>query len=685
MWSQSVRTIYGLEIRSLIRDPRTLLVSIALPVVLMPLLLILSNRVERSRQEREASRTYKYAVMGSDSAFVRTLLADLPAPDGDEDGDSATFELIASESPDEDLEGRGLDFFIEGVAPAEWRAELEEDSTRVEELEDYHDTPVARIHYRSNRMPSSRGAREIRSRLREIRRDRRDSVLVQAGFPISSADLAAVDMSNVASAREVSGARLGKAFTLFILLLMLTGGSVVATDTLAGEKERGTLVTLLTTSTTREEIIQAKNLAVMSLALVIVVIQILNLWIYLGLGLIDVSTGFAASITPATALALLVLYLPVASLCAGVLLVTSACAKSYKEAQLYFLPVILLFLIPALAPFLPEISLSSAIIVVPLANISVAARDILTGQANWLAVGVAWLVTAGAAAFAGRVAARALLDENLVSGADSDQAEFLGGPALFRKRVLRWFVVFWAVKVILDFNTPFEDLRWLALFQVGVVFLAATLLMVRHFRLEPREALALRLPRPPVWVGVVLGAPAALIVLTLFFQLVSQVVPVPRELIESFGQAILPEHIPFWQILIFLAVLPGIVEELTFRGVLLHGVSRRFGPVRTCLVVGLVFGFFHFQIFRIPGTALLGVILAAVTLMTGSIFPAMLWHALNNALALYLGSSGIELGDDTWSVYVGGIVALALAFWIIWRNRTPYPGLEERALRPQPR
>ncbi len=160
---------------------------------------------------------------------------------------------------------------------------------------------------------------------------------------------------------------------------------------------------------------------------------------------------------------------------------------------------------------------------------------------------------------------------------------------------------------------------------------------------------------------------------------------VPRELIESFGQAILPEHIPFWQILIFLAVLPGIVEELTFRGVLLHGVSRRFGPVRTCLVVGLVFGFFHFQIFRIPGTALLGVILAAVTLMTGSIFPAMLWHALNNALALYLGSSGIELGDDTWSVYVGGIVALALAFWIIWRNRTPYPGLEERALRPQPR
>lgn len=695
MWSQSVRTIYGLEMRSLLRDPRTLLVSIVLPVVLMPLLLILSNRVERSREQREASRTYQYAVIGSDSTFVLTLLADLPAParDAQSEGEreaegeshSATFELVASESPEEDLEERALDFFVEGVSPAEWRAELEEDSTRLEELEDYHDTPVARIHYRSNRTSSGRGSSEIRSRLREIRRDRRDSVLLRAGFPIAPEHFAALDTSNVASVREVSGARLGKVFTLFILLLMLTGGSVVATDTLAGEKERGTLVTLLTTAATRGEIIQAKHLAVVTLALVIVVIQVLNLWIYLGLGLIDVSTGFAASITPSTALALLVLFLPVASLCAGVLLVTSAYAKSYKEAQLYFMPVILLFVIPALAPFLPEISLSSAIVVVPLANISVAARDILTGQANWLAVGVAWLVTAAAAAYTGRLAARALLDENLVLGVDSDQAEFLGGPALFRKRVLRWFAVFWGVKVMLDFNIPFEDIRWAAFFQVGVVFSAGTLLMIWHFRLNAREALALRMPRPPVWIAVVLGAPAALIVLTLFFQLLSQVVPVPRELLESFGQALLPEHIPFWQILILLSVLPGIVEELTFRGVLLHGLSRRFGPVRTCLVVGLVFGFFHFQIFRIPSTALLGVMLAAVTLMTGSIFPAMLWHALSNALALYLGSNGIELAGDRWGVYAGGIVALAGSFWIIWRNRTPYPGLGGRAPDLQPR
>ena len=291
-------------------------------------------------------------------------------------------------------------------------------------------------------------------------------------------------------------------------------------------------------------------------------------------------------------------------------------------------------------------------------------------------MGVAWLVTAGTAAYVGRLAARALEDENLVAGADSDRAEFLGGPALFEKRVLRWFMVFWAVNVLLQMNSPFEDLRWLTFFHVGVVFLAASLLMVWHFRLDPREAFALRAPRPAVWIGVVLGAPAALIVATGFFQLVNLVLPVPQEILESFGQAFVPDDIPFWQIVIFVSVIPGIAEEVAFRGALLHGLRRRFGPVALCLVVGVIFGFFHFQIFRIPSTALLGVVLAAVTILTGSIFPAMLWHTLNNGLALYLGTQGIQLTGDSWMIYAGGVVALALALGIIWLNRTPYPGLK---------
>ncbi|MFV2006848.1 MAG: ABC transporter permease subunit [Longimicrobiales bacterium] len=677
-----MRAIYGLEIRSLLRDGRTVFVSIVLPVILMPLLLLASTRVEQARQQRENTRHYKYAVVGSDSTFMLELLQDSVGQDGGEPADSAapTFETVATRDALHDLEARAIEFFVDGVGPEEWRAFLAEDTARADELEDFHDTPVARVNFRSNRRSSTAGARQMRTRLADIRRVRRDSVLVRAGFPIDPDNLAKLDVRNVASEVEVAGARLGRMLTLFVLLLMMAGGGVLATDTLAGEKERGTLVTLLTTGATRAEIIWAKLLAVTSVALVIVLIQIVNLWIYLGLGLIDVSSGFSVSVAPVTAAVLFVLYVPAAALASGVLLITSAYAKTYKEAQLLFMPAMIGLLLPTLAPFLPEVSLSSAIVLVPLANVAIAARDILVGQANWLMVGVAWLVTAAAAAYAGRFAARALEDENLVAGADSDRAEFIGGPALFRKRVLQWFVVFWAVKVLLELNIGFDDIRWTAVFHVGVVFLAAPLLMIWQFKLNVREALALRVPKPGVWLGVVLGAPAALIVVTGFFQLVNLVLPMPRELIESFGQTILPEGIPVWQIVILLSVIPGIVEELTFRGALLHGLRRRFSPVVLSLVVGGIFGFFHFQIFRIPSTALLGVILAGITILTGSIFPAMLWHAINNALALYLGSEGVDLAGGSWMTYTGSVVALGLALWIIWLNRSLYPDLKGEML-----
>jgi membrane protease YdiL (CAAX protease family) len=89
-------------------------------------------------------------------------------------------------------------------------------------------------------------------------------------------------------------------------------------------------------------------------------------------------------------------------------------------------------------------------------------------------------------------------------------------------------------------------------------------------------------------------------------------------------------------------------------------------------------------LFRIAPTAFLGVLLAAVTLLTGSIFPAMLWHALNNGTSLLLGRFDLPLDKAEWGVYLAGAAILVAAFWIVYRNRTPYPGLRpwRRAARP---
>ena len=155
------------------------------------------------------------------------------------------------------------------------------------------------------------------------------------------------------------------------------------------------------------------------------------------------------------------------------------------------------------------------------------------------------------------------------------------------------------------------------------------------------------------------------------------VFPVPRQMIENFGQSLVGPDLPLWQIIFFLAVMPGVLEELAFRGVLLHGVSRKLRPVATALVVGGIFGMFHVSLFRIVPTGFLGVVLAATTLLTGSVFPAMLWHFLNNAIAIVPVTQGWVSGDFTVEPWMTGVgaVGLAASFAILWVTRRPYPGL----------
>jgi len=209
-----------------------------------------------------------------------------------------------------------------------------------------------------------------------------------------------------------------------------------------------------------------------------------------------------------------------------------------------------------------------------------------------------------------------------------------------------------------------------------ILFFGAVCLMIRRYHLDPRAALSLRAPRPMVWLGVLFAVPGGFITALGVFQLANYFLPAPSSLIEGFGESVLPKHIPFWQLLVFMTVLPGIFEELTFRGLLLHGLHRRLRPAALVLVVGVVFGIYHVALFRFVPTACLGVMFAAVTLLTGSIYPAMLWHALSNALGVLAYKLQIpETGLDPVCYLAGGGM-LAAAFWIFWRNRTPYPGLK---------
>jgi ABC-type Na+ efflux pump permease subunit/membrane protease YdiL (CAAX protease family) len=682
----SIRTLFRAEMRMVLRDRRLLVTSILLPMLLTPLLFLGSSRGIKHREKKLEAMVCRYAVTGPQAAKVRELLKATReridrSPENKESKGTFKFEEVAGTNASAALAKGDIHIVLEGLDPADAAPKTKAKQPRSEdEDKDENDTKrnglfTVRIVYRGNRDESASCMSRMQAALRDTRLAQRAELLKARGFPVPPAEMAVVTEKDVAIKGQVAGLALGRGLTVFLLLFILSSGAVVATDSLAGEKERGTLETLLTTGMRRVEIIAAKHVLILAVALLVTLVQVANLLVYAQLKLLPMPGNAASAISPGKAILLFLLFLPLAALAGSVLLLISGRAKTYKEAQIYFFPVFLIALLPALAPFLPGLSLRSAIVLLPVANIALAVKEILSGVFNWPMIALSWIFTAAAAAWATRASVRLLSEERLIIPAQTDVTEFTGGPALFERHVLGWFAVLWAVLLLVNNYLEKADVRAQLFVNLAVLFFGATCLMIWRYRLEPRVALALRAPKPAIWLGVVLAVPGGLLSAYGLARLANLFVPVPEKMFEDFRESVMPPGISLAQLLFFLAVMPGLFEEVAFRGLLLHGLRRKFHPAALALVVGLVFGLFHMALFRLAATAWLGVLLAAVTLLTGSLYPAMVWHCLSNAASILAARSQVPLEElDPVSYAAGGVMLLA-AFWVIWRNRTPYPGL----------
>jgi len=288
-------------------------------------------------------------------------------------------------------------------------------------------------------------------------------------------------------------------------------------------------------------------------------------------------------------------------------------------------------------------------------------------------IAITFAVMAFTAAVLTRASTRLLSREDIIVPSQGEREAFIGGAALFRKRVLRWFAVMWAAIFAIAANVPqLATFRAQLLFNEFAVFGGGALLMLWVYRLKPREALALRPVRWPVWIAVVLAAPAGNLMGVALFKLLSYVFPVSQAAAEQMA-AMMPKDIPMWHLYIYIGIIPGVLEELVFRGVLLYGLRRRVRPLFLPLVVGLIFGMFHFALFRIGPTAFLGVLLTVIAMLTGSVFPGIVLHALNNSFALWAAAHNFDVAKlEPWH-YGAATLIFGLAMWIIYRTRAGAP------------
>ncbi len=682
-------TLFRYEIKMLLRDTRTILIAIVAPLIIMPAYILILNIVESRERQALDEATYTYAVIGTNADWTNGLVLtaiERDAADPDTTRAPVTFEVRSPEGALESLHSGDLHVVVEGLSSAEWDSvRAEQDSIQAatsvspDTVQDTEaavpvpSVPAVRIHFRAESDFSREARNRLTERIREVREIQRDSVYRAAGFPVDLDEVATVETESVATAAKEAGAILGLALTPVLVLLMLSGGSIVAVDAISGEKERGTLETLLTTAASRTDIVRAKLLAVVAVGLTVAVINVANLMLYLVIGLFELPANFAVDVGALELGLLFLLFVPVTLLVSSALLLLSGASKSYKEFQVYFFPVFLVFLVPTAAASLPGIELRSVIAFVPLAGIAVASREILIGETDLLFICFAFLSTGGLAAWLTQLTQQTLSNEKLISGSDLDQADLTGGAALFPRHVIRLFLGMWVLFFVVSLWFGQDmGVRGQVTVNLVAIFFGGCLIMIRRYGLNASDAFGLRMPHPTAWLAVLVGVPSALILAVGIGEVVNRYVfPVPEGMLEAFGQSLAPAELPLWQIIFFLTILPGVFEELTFRGVLLHGLRQR---IRRrwllAIVIGVIFSFFHVSLFRIVPTALLGFVLTYVVLLSGSIYPAMLWHTLNNALGIVpfrLEWLPDDFAPSAWWTLPAAF-GLAVSIWILWRS-----------------
>jgi membrane protease YdiL (CAAX protease family) len=122
------------------------------------------------------------------------------------------------------------------------------------------------------------------------------------------------------------------------------------------------------------------------------------------------------------------------------------------------------------------------------------------------------------------------------------------------------------------------------------------------------------------------------------------VLPMPPEMIKAFYDAVVAPKRHLALDLFALALSPAICEEALFRGVLLQSMRRTMSIRSAVMINGLLFGLFHLSPWRFFPTMILGMLLALIVIRSGSIWPGVLFHFLNNATALV---AGRLFGDPT--------------------------------------
>ncbi len=362
------------ELTDMIRDRRTIFMMVVMPLVVIPLLATTAIKLTQSQIEKAKDKELRVAVIGETAApelFERLSKEENFFLVTMTNADSA--RVMTAEQTLDGVVIIPQDFseFVEGDKQATIRLIFKSSESlnaarrRIEAIIDQYDREI------------------VNERIGRLQLDE------------TLFDAIAIEREDVASTEEKFAENAGGFLPYIFIIFGFMGSIYPALDLGAGEKERGTLETILSSPASRFDIVMGKFLVVVLFSIATAFLAMLGVLIMVYQFLPTIETNITQTVMdmlgPRRIFIIMSMVLPVSAFFAAVALAISIFARSFKEAQSMMAPLNIIIILPAMIGMLPGFELSAVTAAIPILNLSLATKAILGGSADPILIAEVYL------------------------------------------------------------------------------------------------------------------------------------------------------------------------------------------------------------------------------------------------------------------------------------------------------
>jgi len=387
MSMRNVGIVYRKELTEAIRDRRTVISAILVPLLLFPVLSVGFGSLAVALVGKAKEEVPKVMLRGGeDSPAVVEGLKKL-----------GTIQIVPA-APD----------WKDQIINKEVRAAVEIPAGFQSDV-DHQKSDTVKISNYQGEMKSEFATDKIETYMKEYRDKVVKERLAAKNLAETVLNPFEVKRENVAPEEKVSGAAFGGIIGYMVILLCMTGAMYPAMDLTAGEKERGTMETILSSPISRMHLVLGKFFLILTAALGTAALSVLSMGVsfsvlshYTGktAGGRAAAAEFVLKLGPKAVASVFLMALPIAVLFSATLMTIALFAKTYKEAQSYLTPMTFVVIFPAIAAMLPGVELTPKLSLIPILNVSLLCKELVAGTYHWNYIAIIFSSTCVYAAFA---------------------------------------------------------------------------------------------------------------------------------------------------------------------------------------------------------------------------------------------------------------------------------------------